>query len=463
MSTAADETTLVKKRRKPDTTSGFCTKCSDPKPTDDGRACCQNCLQKARDKRNEKKAKGLCLQCGSSEVSEGYVRCENCRRKTNDQIAMLKTTSGDHCIKCDSAKDSNSTSFCTRHFEMAKKVHNDRWIKLTAACKCTDCPKDAANGKLRCYDCLNARNSAEKARRAGKLAKKQCVSCKEPSTEGSTMCEKHLIASNEKKNEHRKKRNKHRLHDNLCRKCDNSRLEKSVYCSDHYEENLKYMQDFYADRYDRNLCYNCDNPRRDSDTCYCSNCTSKKSENNSNRLQDKNNWKRNLDLVCKMCECVGPPEIFDFDHIRREDKVSTFDSTPLSQINKLVDVCQILCANCHRHKTFCETQELKALSTSTSETRKGDSNRKKFNEEKLRIGCEWPDCDFIIENAHQLDWDHLDKSTKTEAVSVLIHAGYSHARVLEERKNKCRCLCANHHRIHTATQLGWYKRSQINE
>ena len=53
-----------------------------------------------------------------------------------------------------------------------------------------------------------------------------------------------------------------------------------------------------------------------------------------------------------------------------------------------------------------------------------------------------------------LEFDHIDQSTKTTAVSLM--ADYSLDRVKEEIA-KCRILCANCHKRHTAIQMGWYR------
>lgn len=53
-----------------------------------------------------------------------------------------------------------------------------------------------------------------------------------------------------------------------------------------------------------------------------------------------------------------------------------------------------------------------------------------------------------------LEFDHLDQETKLGNISEL-HK-WSLLKVQEEIK-KCRVLCANCHRRHTAVQMGWYE------
>lgn len=51
-----------------------------------------------------------------------------------------------------------------------------------------------------------------------------------------------------------------------------------------------------------------------------------------------------------------------------------------------------------------------------------------------------------------LEFDHIDRETKVKAVSEMMTLKWSK---IQEEIDKCRVLCANCHRRHTATQLGW--------
>lgn len=53
-----------------------------------------------------------------------------------------------------------------------------------------------------------------------------------------------------------------------------------------------------------------------------------------------------------------------------------------------------------------------------------------------------------------LEFDHLDQTTKFKAVSEMMTLKFSK---IQEEVDKCRVLCANCHRRHTAVQLGWQK------
>jgi hypothetical protein len=56
------------------------------------------------------------------------------------------------------------------------------------------------------------------------------------------------------------------------------------------------------------------------------------------------------------------------------------------------------------------------------------------------------------------EFDHIDQTKKTFAVSQAVRLGYMWPEVTAELQ-KCRILCANCHKKHTASQANWYKNS----
>lgn len=71
---------------------------------------------------------------------------------------------------------------------------------------------------------------------------------------------------------------------------------------------------------------------------------------------------RNLDFInslknlpCIDCGGVFPPYVMDFDHI--EDKTASISSlvhsgVSISRIQKELEKCELVCANCHRIRTY---------------------------------------------------------------------------------------------------------------
>jgi hypothetical protein len=75
-------------------------------------------------------------------------------------------------------------------------------------------------------------------------------------------------------------------------------------------------------------------------------------------------------------------------------------------------------------------------------------NRKQVWEYLLEHPCEiCCESDPVV-----LEFDHLDRSTKVKAVSEMMCLTWAK---IKQEIDKCRVLCANCHRRHTAIQLGW--------
>lgn len=77
-------------------------------------------------------------------------------------------------------------------------------------------------------------------------------------------------------------------------------------------------------------------------------------------------------------------------------------------------------------------------------------NRKKLYEYLADNPCEvCGEDDPIV-----LEFDHLDQETKDFTVANMTTHSWE---TIDREIKKCRVLCANCHRRHTADQLGWYK------
>lgn len=75
-------------------------------------------------------------------------------------------------------------------------------------------------------------------------------------------------------------------------------------------------------------------------------------------------------------------------------------------------------------------------------------NRKRVWYYLLEHPCEnCPESDPVV-----LEFDHIDQKTKVAAVAEMMCLKWEK---IEQEIAKCRVLCANCHRRHTAKQLGW--------
>lgn len=71
----------------------------------------------------------------------------------------------------------------------------------------------------------------------------------------------------------------------------------------------------------------------------------------------------------------------------------------------------------------------------------------------LEYLAEHPCVECGFDHPAALDFDHV--GTKTKSVCKMVVDGYSWQAILDEIE-QCQVLCANHHRIKTAKDFGWY-------
>lgn len=68
-----------------------------------------------------------------------------------------------------------------------------------------------------------------------------------------------------------------------------------------------------------------------------------------------------LNSICTDCKISYPPHILDFDHLR--DKKFQISSKgvkdySLESIKKEIEKCEIVCSNCHRHRTYMRSVDV---------------------------------------------------------------------------------------------------------
>lgn len=82
--------------------------------------------------------------------------------------------------------------------------------------------------------------------------------------------------------------------------------------------------------------------------------------------------------------------------------------------------------------------------------------RKEFRENMLAY-LQKSKCAVCGENdIRVLEFDHINPMTKSFNISQAVSLGHGWKDVVNEMK-KCRVLCANCHKKHTASQANWYK------
>lgn len=129
------------------------------------------------------------------------------------------------------------------------------------------------------------------------------------------------------------------------------------------------------------ICIKCDLPKdildyalkskgKRSNTCkVCHNLYSKNhyQENKKAHIarahkNQKNLIKRNREYIhnqkdkpCKDCKHKYPPYVMEFDHINHDKEYTVscmINTSSIQKIQKEIDKCELVCANCHRIRTF---------------------------------------------------------------------------------------------------------------
>jgi hypothetical protein len=154
-------------------------------------------------------------------------------------------------------------------------------------------------------------------------------------------------------------------------------------------------------------------------------------------------WVADLKRVpCFVCGFTGAPCQMDFDHRDPRQKVKSISDMigySRERIAAEIAKCRVLCARCHRIKTWSDAPRVR------------DTPRRVAFRAWLDRTKDQPcaDCDGRFPPA-AMDFDHRDPAAKTCGVTKMAH--YSVARVLAEIA-KCDLVCVNCHRLRTHRRL----------
>lgn len=154
---------------------------------------------------------------------------------------------------------------------------------------------------------------------------------------------------------------------------------------------------------------------------------------------------------CADCGAQFPPKAMDFDHLpgtSKHCKVSRYRRLgySLKKIQEEIDKCEVVCANCHRLRTFERSNRLRDQDVSP------DTARYRHLQDWVNKTFKCGPCSicFGVFQPCQMDFDHIAPTSKLSSVADLLRKRASYARI-EAEINKCRLLCANCHRL--VTQL----------
>jgi len=180
-------------------------------------------------------------------------------------------------------------------------------------------------------------------------------------------------------------------------------------------------------------------------------CSKKKHTRNVNFV-----YQYKLNKICVDCNNQYHPQILHFDHVSN-NKIKCVSkmlvSSSIEKIQNEINKCELVCTNCHRHRTFIRSKSQKEFLKKKSKTPTRDKLQKIIFEIKESQPC------FVCNKFYkhyQMDFDHIDRETKSHSISYMISYQFSLDEILLETK-KCNLLCANCHANRTIIQLNQTK------
>jgi hypothetical protein len=169
---------------------GLCPECGgDPALN---RATCQECLDKAKQRRDTRKRAGICPECGKREVTNRPF-CEICQTRKDKSYAALRHKRADKCGKC-GGKPKDGHKMCQTCLDREKNWRKPRDVEKERARDkkryrarvekakqeglCTRCgTRKPEVGKSRCEYCLSKVRARANKQYKERLEKGICVAC----------------------------------------------------------------------------------------------------------------------------------------------------------------------------------------------------------------------------------------------------------------------------------------------
>jgi hypothetical protein len=241
--------------------------------------------------------------------------------------------------------------------------------------------------------------------------------------------------------------------------------------------------------------------------CNCHNTKEYYKKNDRPYRKFKNEIKENS--KCVQCG-ISDIRVLEFDHNKGVKNINICKSFSKERIKSELEHTQVLCTWCHRLKTrqtmdekMKETDKIFTITdrpTSIEDGRtcvgaicKGQLQYKtQFYNSKKKSYCKicWSwigrekrlkNYNFLLElklsakecalcnkevtsnNTTCFDYDHIDPKTKTTTLATYVRLNYDTTEKMIEESKKCRLLCCNCHKIHTAHQLNYKMTETIDK
>lgn len=98
--------------------------------------------------------------------------------------------------------------------------------------------------------------------------------------------------------------------------------------------------------------------------CRCFTCTSAERNRIQPHIQRRSEWLREKKSApCMDCKKIYNPAVMQFDHVRGKNFQISLQiyNKSLSALEKEIELCDLVCANCHALRTFYRKQYMKGI------------------------------------------------------------------------------------------------------
>ena len=373
------------------------------------KSACKDCSEESTSSQEENAEKRTCNQCGIEKLIDEFVNNGSQNR-------------GRMCTKCynynrSQKRKAKTTKVCT---ECKVEKSNDKF--MTLAIKNNDKCLTTI-----CQDCVTFKYKVDLD------ALKQCITCTIEKPYKNFFL---FYIRNEKA-----------MFSTQCDECARERDRKQSTITDksklvclHCNE-IKPIDEFVSDSSKdlnkRNICKKCS-------------CAAVKE--NFHKYKEYVAEKKQEIGECAHCRRFHP-YIMEFDHNQGIKNKNISRINNVNAFEKELIFVQLLCGVCHAIKSYNEMQEKKKLweYSNTPECIKRlkiiQRNRDYVNKIKTDSGCEI--CHYNnLSFPCTLDFDHIDRTKKTNTISQMVMGGNSLDLIKEELLNT-RILCKNCHKIKT--------------
>lgn len=227
------------------------------------------------------------------------------------------------------------------------------------------------------------------------------------------------------------------LVDNFCKKCNNLKIQKGEckFCRRNYMKEYQHKRRLNPDirKKDNEIKNKYDNEHREE--------VNLKAKNSA---ANKRKWLNELKShPCVDCNESFPECCMDFDHINgiKSGGIGIIASRSKENILKEIEKCELVCACCHRIRTY-----------NRNPIKNTNSNKFEIYQKVVELKqnpC--LDCCEMFDSV-AMDFDHV-KSDKKFTISQMSSPSKKHRNFtwdeIEAEINKCELVCANCHRIRT--------------